>query len=115
MSLIVRFFQLGDQVRVVLHQVAEVCDGRFLISLSASLVGVEYRKITSKHFDGESGVSISSIAYLVRGGIGRMLTLLRQIEAYSEDENIAIRYRSNNIDREGLTLSQAINFAEKNI
>lgn len=31
MSLIVRFFQLGDQVRVVLHQVAEVCDGRFLV------------------------------------------------------------------------------------
>ena len=54
---------------------------------------MEYRKITSKHFDGESGVNISATAYLVRGGIGSMLTLLRQIEAYSEDENIAIRYR----------------------
>ena len=31
MRLIVRFFQLGDQVGVMLHQVTEVCDGRFLV------------------------------------------------------------------------------------
>lgn len=33
----------------------------------------------------------------------------------TDDENIAIYYRSSNIDREGLALSQAIEFAEKNI
>ena len=32
MSLIVRFFQLGEQVGVMLHQVTEVCDGRFLVN-----------------------------------------------------------------------------------
>lgn len=86
-----------------------------LIRIGADLVGVEYRKTTSKHFDGESGVNFSATAYLVRGNIGSMLVLLRQIKAYSDDNNIAIRYRSSNIDREGLTLSQAIEFAEKNI
>lgn len=30
--LIIRFFQFGEQVGVVLYQVAEVCDGRFLVN-----------------------------------------------------------------------------------
>lgn len=32
MSLIIRFFQFGEQIGVMLHQVTEVCDGRFLVN-----------------------------------------------------------------------------------
>lgn len=86
-----------------------------MIAITATLAGVEFRKITNKHFDGESGVNVSPTSYVIKGDRQRLSALLFHMEEYWDSEEIYVHYKSERIEREGLTLSQAKAFADHNV
>lgn len=86
-----------------------------MIAITATLAGVEFRKITNKHFDGESGVNVSPTSYVLKGGPQRISALLSHMGRYWDSGEIYVHYKSERIDREGLTLSQAKTFADHNV
>lgn len=106
----------GEEARCIVELVITPSDdnGRML-TVAATLAGVEYREVTHKHFDGESGVNVSARSMVVHASSHRLAVWLGCLMHYWEDTALSVRYKSPRIDREGLTLMQAQLFAANHV
>lgn len=106
----------GEEARCIVELIITPKEenGRML-AITATLAGVEFRKTTSKDFDGESGVNVSAVSYIIKGDTRQLSALLNRLKRYWDDTEMLIRYKSARVDREGLTLSQAMAFADNNV
>lgn len=106
----------GEEAHCIVELIITPSEGKDrMIAITATLAGVEYRKTTNKHFDGECGVNISPTSYVIKGDTRRLSVLLSYMDEYWDSEEIYVHYKSGRIDREGLTLSQAKAFADHNV
>lgn len=106
----------GEGARCIVELIITPSDdkGR-MMAIAATLAGVEYRQVTNKHFDGETGVNISAKFSVIRGNAHQLFVWLGCLREYWNDEDFSIRYKSDRIDRDGLSLTQAQLFAENNV
>lgn len=109
--------QPGEEARytieVIITASGEKADS---LVMSAVLTGVDYRKVEIKNFDAERLGLQSVCSYSLRGSASMLRQALSYIHSlFGAEANVSVQYKSDCMDREGITILQAIEWTEDEV
>lgn len=84
--------------------------------MSAVLTGVDYRKVEIKNFDAERLGLQFVCSYSLRGSVSMLHQALSYIHSlFGAEAKVSVQYISDYMDRDGVTIQQAIEWTEREV